>query len=379
MARKHYRFANKALTLRRVGLIALVLALLVGVSAGIAALVRDKDSFGTVTELPFFSASDYSYTGTGFYYISDDKLNYYDPADPDEGSKSMQLGTTDVSLCSSSAMTALYSGSSVQIIGVGDVIDAGGTVLGIRCGATHAAVIRQDSAGDAAVLVYDAAGALIDRIDQGAQLLVDCGLRETSSGDLLWTLMLDSSGSVPVNTITTYTYEVDGAGVPRASMSGVMSVQGQLVDRVVFTAKSIFIAGTSHLIRCDAGVSGEAYRLLTYGYRLADYTAAGSAPLFVYVERNAAEVTRVKLYSAAEGDVAEATAREINLPEGTVGFAAANGKLYAFTADTMTVYSPLGLAQASYPLGFVCDGVVKLDENRLLAASAGSMKLITLR
>jgi len=379
MARKRYRSANKALTVRRVGLMVLVLALLVGVSVGIAALVRNKDSFGTVTELPFYSASGYSYTGTGFYYIEDDKLAYYDLEDPDEGSKSMRLGTTNVSLCSSAAMTALYSGSSVQIIGVGDVIDAGGAVLGIRCGATHAAVMRQDSAGGAAVLVYDASGALIDQIDQGAQLLVDCGLRETSAGDQLWTLMLDSSGSVPVNTITTYTYEVDGAGVPRASMSGVMSVQGQLVDRVVFTSKSIFIAGTSHLIRCDAGVSGEAYRLLTYGYRLAGYTAAGSAPLFVYVERNAESLSRVKLYSAAERDVAEATAREINLPEGTVGFAAANGKLYAFTADTMIVYSPQGEAQASYQLGFACDGVTKLDEKRLLVESGGAMKLITLK
>jgi hypothetical protein len=379
MARKRYRSANKALTVRRVGLMVLVLALLVGVSVGIAALVRNKDSFGTVTELPFYSASGYSYTRTGFYYIEDDKLAYYDLEDPDEGSKSMRLGTTNVSLCSSAAMTALYSGSSVQIIGVGDVIDAGGAVLGIRCGATHAAVMRQDSAGGAAVLVYDASGALIDQIDQGAQLLVDCGLRETSAGDQLWTLMLDSSGSVPVNTITTYTYEVDGAGVPRASMSGVMSVQGQLVDRVVFTSKSIFIAGTSHLIRCDAGVSGEAYRLLTYGYRLAGYTAAGSAPLFVYVERNAESLSRVKLYSAAEGDVAEATAREINLPEGTVGFAAANGKLYAFTADTMIVYSPQGEAQASYQLGFACDGVTKLDEKCLLVESGGAMKLITLK
>lgn len=357
---------------------ALALVLIAGMAAGVSALVRRRDTFGTVTGLPFYSESAYTFTGKGFYYISDDNLVYYDLENPDSASKNMKLGTTGVTMCSSSALTALYAGGSVQILGVNDVIDAGGTVLCIRCGSTHTAVMRQDSDGGVAVLVYDAAGTLIDTIDQGSQMLVDCGLRETSSGDVLWTLVLDSSGSVPVNTITTYTYAVDGAGVPRASMSGVMSVQGQLVDQIVFTSKSIFIAGTSHLIRCDAGVSGEAYRLLTYGYRLADYTTAGSAPLFVYVERDAAEVTRVKLYSAAEDDVAQATAREVNLPLGTVSYLAANGKLYAFTADTMYVYNAKGVLQTSYALGFACSSATKLDEGRILIDSDGAMKLITL-
>ncbi len=379
MARRRFHSKNKALTFRRVGLMALAAALLVGVALGIAALVRVRDSYGTLSDLPFDSASPYVYTGAGFYYIAGDTLNYYDLADPEDASKKMKLGTTNVTMCASPALAALYSGNSVQILGVNEIIDAGGTVLGIRCGTSHTAVMRQDAAGNAAVLVYDAAGNFIDMIEQGAELLVDCGLRQTSAGDVLWTLMLDSSGSVPVNTITTYTYEVDGAGVPRASMSGVLSVQGQLVDRVVFTQKSIFIAGTSHLIRCDAGVSGEAYRLLTYGYRLADVTTAGSVPLFVYVGRDGEDARRVKLYSAAEGDVAEAHAREVNLPEGTVDFLAANGRFYAFTADAMYVYNASGALETSYELGFPCDGAARLDEKRVVVESAGEMKLIVLK
>ncbi len=379
MARKRFQAKNRALTMRRIGLLCLGVVLLVGVALGVSALVRDKDSFGTVTELPFSPEADYAYTGTGFYYVENDELVYYDLADPEGAGKRMKLGTTQVMMRASSALAALYSGSRVQILNAQD-FDAGGTVLGVRCGASHVAVLRQDSAGAAAVLVYDAAGALIDQIDQGSALLVDCGLRETANGDVLWTLMLDSSGSVPVNTLTTYTYAVDGAGVPRASMSGVMSVQGQLVERVVFTQKSIFIAGTSHLIRSDAGVSGEAYRLLTYGYRLADYTAAGSAPLFVFVERDAGETpARVKLYSAQEGGVASATAREIDLPIGAVGFAAASGKLYAFDAGTLYAYEATGKLSASYALEFACEGVTKLDEKRIVVESGGALKLITLK
>lgn len=379
MARRRFHSKNRALTLRRVGLLVLGALLIAGVVWGVAALVRERDSFGAVAELPFGSDAVYAFTGKGFYYIRGENLVYHDLEDPNAG-RNMKLGTTDVVMRASSAQAALYSGSSVQILGVGGTIDAGGTVLAIRCGATHTAVMRQDALGAAAVLVYDASGALIDMIEQGRELLLDCGLRETSTGDMLWTLMLDSSGSVPVNTITTYTYEVDGGGTPRASMSGVMTVQGQLVERVVFTQKSIFIAGTSHLIRCDAGVSGEAYRLLTYGYRLADYSAAGASPLFVYAARDAqGPVSRVKLYGAAEGDTALATAREVYLPEGTVGFLAAGGKLYAFTRDTLYAYGATGAALANYPLGFACTGAVKLDEKRVLAASEGAARLITLK
>lgn len=379
MARRRFKSKNRALTFRRVGLIALILALLVGVAVGIASLAREKDSFGTLADLPFSSEASYVFTGKGFYYIDGEDLVYHDLEDPEAGAKNMKLGTTDVTMCASSSLAALYSGSSLQILGLADVIDAGGTVLGIRCGASHAAVMRQDSAGGAAVIVYDASGTLVDVIEQGASLLVDCGIRETADGDVLWTLMLDSSGSVPVSTITTYTYKVDGAGVARASMSGVMSVQGQLVDKLVFTAKSIFIAGTSHLIRCDAGVSGEAYRLLTYGYRLADYSTGGAVPLFVYVQREAESVSRVKLYSAAESGVPEATARELSLPEGTLGFAAAGGKFYAFTESEMIAYDAKGALLARYELGFTLTGVKKLDEKRILAQTAGQARLITLK
>lgn len=379
MARRRFHSKNKALTFRRLGLLMLGALLIASVIWGVTALVREKDSFGTSAELPFGSDAVYAFTGSGFYYIKDESLIYHDLEDPSAG-KTMKLGATDVAMCASSAQAALYSGSSVQILGVSETIDAGGKVLSMRCGATHTAVMREDASGAVAVLIYDASGALIDMIEQGQELLLDCGLRETSAGDVLWTLMLNSSGSVPINTITTYTYEVDGGGTPRASMSGVMTVQGQLVERIVFTQKSIFIACTSHLIRCDAGVSGEAYRLLTYGYRLADYSAAGANPLFVYVARDAGgSVSRVKLYGAAEGDIASATAREVYLPEGTLSFLAASGKLYAFTKDTLYAYDAAGKELASYALGFTCTGAAKLGEKRVLVTTEGAARLISLK
>lgn len=378
MARRRFRLKNKALTAKRLGLILLIAAVVVGAAAGISALVRQKDSFGTVTELPFYSESEYIFRNGAFYYIDGNELVYFDPSNTENASR-MTLGTQGVKMCSSSALSVLYAGSSVQILGQSEVIDAGGTVLRVRCGTSHIAVMHEDAASAASVAIYDANGALIDTINEGSSALIDCGLYESASGDILWTLMLDTSGSVPVNTITTYTYAVDGAGVARASMSGVLSVQGQLAEDVIFTAKSIFIAGTSQLIRCDSGVSGEAYRLLTYGYTLSDWSTSGAKPLFVYEPRTASDIRRVKLYSTSESDVAEATAREVNLPASAVGYAACGGKLYVFTADELTVYTAAGAVSAQYGLDFVCDGAVKLSEKCIAVSSNGSMKLITLK
>lgn len=378
MARRRFRLTNKALTAKRLGLLLLIAAAVVGAAVGISALVKQKDSFGTVTELPFYSESEYVFQNGAFYYIDGTELVYYDPSDTEHATR-MTLGTDGVQMCASSSLAALYAGTSVQILGQSAVIDAGVTVIGVRCGTTHIAVMRTAADGAASVLIYDAAGALIDTIDEGTSALIDCGLYESASGDILWTLMLDSSGSVPVNTVTTYTYTVDGAGVARASMSGVLSVQGQLAQNVIFTAKSIFIAGTSHLIRCDSGVSGEAYRLLTYGYTLADWSASGTKPLFVYEPRTVSDIRRVKLYSPSESDVAEATAREVVLPEGEIGYAACGGRLYVFTADELIVYGSSGTESARYTLGFVCDGVCKLSEKCIAVSSNGYMKLITLK
>ena len=100
-------------------------------------------------------------------------------------------------------------------------------------------------------------------------------------------------------TLTTYSYAAQG-GESVATMSGVISISSQLVDRVVFTKSSIFISGTEQLIRCDAGISGESWRLLTYGYKLCDYSPALTRPLFLFVPRGEGAMNEVKLYSVDE-------------------------------------------------------------------------------
>ena len=73
---------NKGYTAKRLLLLLLALALVAAAAVGVFLLVRERGTFGTLAELPFTADDQWTFTGSGFYYISGDKLCYYDLNDP---------------------------------------------------------------------------------------------------------------------------------------------------------------------------------------------------------------------------------------------------------------------------------------------------------
>ena len=363
MARRRLRSVNKAFTIKR------LLLITAGVF-GVKAYLSSRSSFGTQTALPFYSEAVYACSNGVFYYVEGGKLRCYDPKNPD-GATEMDLGTSDVSIAASGGTAALYSGTAVQIIGASDFIDVGGQVLSLRCAANHIAVLRLDPSGAAAVLVYDKTGTLVDVIEQKDDILLDCGFYSS----------LSSSAATPLTTLTTYSY-LKQSNESVATMSGVITVQNQLVDRVVFTKNSIFISGTEQLMRCDAGISGESWRLLTYGYKMTDSSTSAARPVFLFVPRGEEGETMnmVKLYSADEAAQPAASARTVQLKEGVHSIMLCSGKLAAFSDTKLYIYSAAGKLSATYELDFSCSGAKKLSENEVICESSdGALRLIKLK
>lgn len=380
MARRRLRSVNKAFTIKRLLLITLALGLIAAGVFGVKAYLSSRSSFGTQTALPFYSEAVYACSNGVFYYVEGGKLHCYDPKNPD-GATEMDLGTSDVSIAAGGGTAALYSGTSVQIIGASDFIDVGGQVLSLRCAANHIAVLRLDPSGAAAVLVYDKTGTLVDVIEQKDDILLDCGFYSSDGGDLMWTLSLSSSAATPLTTLTTYSY-LKQSNESVATMSGVITVQNQLVDRVVFTKNSIFISGTEQLMRCDAGISGESWRLLTYGYKMTDSSTSAARPVFLFVPRGEEGETMnmVKLYSADEAAQPAASARTVQLKEGVHSIMLCSGKLAAFSDTKLYIYSAAGKLSATYELDFSCSGAKKLSENEVICESSdGALRLIKLK
>ena len=350
---------DKGFTAKRLLLLLGALVLVAAAGVGIFLLVRDRGTFGTLSELPFTADDPWVYTGNGFYYISGDQLCYYDLANP-ENASTLTLSTTDVSLVSSESITAIYGGAAVHIIGAS--------------GTQHIAVMRQAADESVSLLVYDAAGTLVDSIDSTDALLMNYGFCKAGDADMLWTLSLATSGSIPVSTITTYTY-----GSAGASMSGVITLQSQLVESVSFTGNSLFVIGTNHLLRYDKAITSEAYRLLVYGYRPLDSTSGGTKPLFLFAARDAQTLSSVRLISVSEAELPDATARNVALPEGTHSCFVIGGRFMAVTNDTVYTYSASGTLQSETALEVPCDEAIKLSDSRILFRRGPQMRMMVLR
>ena len=209
-------------------------------------------------------------------------------------------------------------------------------------------------------------------IDSGAALLRDSGFGNHGRA-LPLTLSLATSGSTPVSTITTYTYSDAGA-----AMSGVITLQSQLVEQVCFTGNSIFVAGTNHLLRYDTEITSEAYRVLVYGYRPLGFTAGGAKPLFLFVPRNTESLPPCRLISWATRELADAV--HAALPaEGTHSYFRIGGRFMAVTKQGVYTYNASGVLQSTTELEVPCDEAIRLSDTRILLRRGPEMRVMTLR
>lgn len=366
MRKRRFVIRRKGAALLRIGLLLGALLLLAGAVYGVITLLRSGGQRMDAAQLPFTADTNYTFTGKGFLYMYGDRLHYEDLADTKKNA-SYQVSTEGIRLAASPTLSVLYHSAAVQIIGVAEPLPIAGQVLEVACGTEHVAVLREDSSGGSSLLIYDKAGAQTDQMDFEPGELVDFGFAQTGD-ETMWTLELSVAGSLPVSTLTTYNLATNHT-------TGVMSVQDQLVDGVVFTQNSIFLSCTTSLIRFNRTGITEAYRLLVYGWELQDISTSGTGgPVMLYRERGAASAGgTVKLYTLPEGGVASATVRDVQLPAGTTAAFLAGGKLYACTDKEMYTYSGTGKLLSTAALPRATDSVTKLSDGYMLLKSGNGL------
>lgn len=352
------------------------IALLIGipvVAAGIAVCVllvnRYKAQLCTSSELPVFDPSTAVYNGTGLFYLGDSSLSYRDFSDRGND-YTLSVQGEGATLQASSELAVLYNASGVQIIGLDYPIEFSGSLVTVRCGADCVAGLRQDSESSVSLQVFNKAEQ-IDQITFSGEYLVDYGFTAPSES-IMWTLTEDVSASTPVSTITTYDMD-------RRATTGVMTQSGQLIEELCFTGSSVFAVGTNHLVRYNSVGNTQAYRVLVYGYKLTDFSSGGDSPAFLFVPRGEETLSTVKLYTLSEGDTADEKVAVVKLPSGVLSAFLSNGRLIAFSADTMYVYNSSGALSASMELDFVADSYKKLSDTYVIATNALGNYLITIR
>lgn len=358
MRKRRYKVNNKGKAIGRILVLAAGLLIIIGLIFGIVKLIGSGSKKGKGTkELPFAAGANYAYTGAGFLYFDAGRLYYEDISDASKDT-SYKINTEELKLAASKGISVLYHDTALQIVGGGDSLVFSGKVLGVRCGNDHVAVLREDSAGGTAIVIYDKSGIQVDQMDFDATDLIGFGFSNTSD-ETLWTLEADYSTITPVSTLTTY-------NLSTKRTTGVMTVQGQLVEDVLFTNNSIFLSATSSLIRCNLAGSTEAYRMTVYGWELLDYSIVDSGPVLMYGQRGAEAHSTIKLYTLGEGDMGTAEIASVHPPTGYVGAFLMKGRLCVYTPTQLYTYSAKGELLSTEELDDTITGAEKLSDNHAL-------------
>lgn len=368
MRRRKYVARNRAFTYRRAAILGGVLLLVAGAAITAVFLLKGLDPVRSAKKLPFGAAANYEFTGDGFLYASEQTLYYYN-LDDDAKNYSVQLPSQDVRLMGSPSLAGVYNEQAVQIIGMDFPIEFSGKLLAGKCGETHVAVLKDDS-GQGVLQVFDGTtGKQVQQIAQTAPL-VDFGFFSGAS-QTLWTLEMNDSASLPLSIISTY-------DLTNARTTGVMSVQNQLVDKVLFSAESIFVVGTNHIIRYDMVGKNESYRAMVYGWEYCDDSPSGGKRVFLLTPRGSSGWGTARLVTLADAADASLSTATVQLPADTLNAFLAGGQLYAFTADTLSVFSQSGKLVQKSGFDEAITGAVKLSENRILLIRDGELYLMTL-
>ena len=365
MRKRRYRVNNRGKAIGRILVLVAGLLIIIGLIFGIVKLIGSgkKKSKG-FAELPFDASANYTYTGAGFLYFNAGRLYYEDISDPSKDT-SYKINTEELKLAASEGVSVLYHDSALQIVGAGDSLVFSGRVLGVRCGNEHVAVLREDSAGGTAIVIYDSNGIQVDQMDFDATDLIGFDFSNTSD-ETLWTLEADYSTPTPVSTLTTY-------NLSTKRTTGVMTVQGQLVEDVLFTNNSVFLSATSSLIRCTLAGTSEAYRMSVYGWELLDYSIADNGPVLLYGQRGAESHSTLKLYTLPEGEVGAAQIASVHPPTGYVGAFLMKGRLLVYTPTELYTYSATGELISTEELGQTITAAEKLSDSHALLSRGDTL------
>ncbi|MBR3381426.1 MAG: hypothetical protein IKG85_00075 [Clostridia bacterium] len=327
----------------------------------------------TLRELPLLPTDMVCGVGDGLLSVRKNSLSFISYRDEDDDLTRALTGAAEPEgVVGTSGIRVVWAGNAVQIIDGNFDISVEGTIEAVRCGSSNVAVCMRLPNGDERVGVYTSAGQFLKSFDFPKGRLVDFGFSE-ASGSTLWTMDLDTDSGSPRTTISTF-------DLSRMSSTGVISVSGQLVERIFFTNSSVFVVGTESLIRYSSSANREIYRVRLYGYRVEDVSSSGDQPVLMLLPRGSAspaEAGSVILLSVSQKDVAGETAVTVILPEGTVGCHLLSGSLAAVGADAVRLYSPKGELLESLSLGASAVSARKLDERHILIERSGDLALLT--
>lgn len=245
---------------------------------------------------------------------------------------------TMLTLLDASSGASLYSGNMEQ------------SILSARMGPTYAAVLTGEEQ-NSTMIVMDRSGAQVDAISFENVTVMDYGF--FSDGAMLWVMTLDTEGTTPMSSISTYR--------PGRSLAGTITDAEQVVYHVLFEDAQIRAVGTTYIKTYDyTGPEITSDRQLVYGWYMVD-VGEGENPLMCFVPTGQADgslsVNDVRL-------IRSSSERRIRMPFACTDLLIKGSTLYGFSGQYAMICGPEAEKPTVYTLPLTTDRVIGLTDNQ---------------
>jgi outer membrane protein assembly factor BamB len=307
----------------------MLLVILAIAGAVFAAWLLLRPQNGAPSEFPLnISADDTVYSSAAnIIYSQNDRI--YCVSNTGEGLWSYKMDEPIADFCVSDNYVAVWSESNVNVLDFSNKPVSkpkpDGIIKTVRLCDAAVAVMTEDSSGQTFLCMYDLQGKLIKKIDfTPNEFVLDFGL--DSKLDMLWTHTLDTSGVLPVSVIRKYS-------IARASMTTTIVINDQIPEKLVFTEKNIYAIGTNACMSYNnLGAKESEGSFMVYGWKLAYEAVDASAPVFVFIPRSKDAYTAITSARVVSPGVFD---HNISLPPRCQSIFISNGRIYAFTGDSL--------------------------------------------
>lgn len=191
------------------------------------------------------------------------------------------------------------------------------TIYDMRLSDEYVALIKADASGNTHLVLNDFKKGQLFSTPVDTNHLLDFGV--VSSSATLWILSVNTSIPTPLCVFTAY-------NTAKGSVSSIINIAEQLVEKLLINSDQVYAVGTSNLITYSlSGKKEQTY--LTYGWKVTDWMFVGAKPYFVLVPRTDEPITSVRIRHS------EATEYTFTLQEECSEVIIGNDMIYAFNEN----------------------------------------------
>lgn len=309
---------------------------------GVASLIHSRNAFdlGNYTALPVSNVEYIETVGDSVVVYDGSTINRYSSHGEAMWGEGVLVGA-NYTVNTNEHGIVLYKGNSFSVLRLSDhqnlySNNLESDIISAKLGSRYLAVLYGED-DNCIARICDMDGRVQDEITFESQVVVDYGF--FSDGSLFWVMAMDTSGTVPTCTVTTYR-------LSRRSMLGSISDAEQVIYHAQFEDDNICLVGEDYIKHYDdVGNEKSDARTLVYGWYLMDVAESSGSAMMVFVPEsqatNTPSISDVRLVSgAADNIVRMPFAAKILLAKGNIlyGFSDTYVMIGSLSADRVKAY-----------------------------------------